>query len=93
VVLDPDRVLFQWGVVVELEVIVVVIGVAVVLVHEILAQDVIGERVARLFVIIVGLGHANVLRQPRSARSGAVLWHGRFAAVKTPAGSDAGGIR
>jgi C4-dicarboxylate transporter len=47
--------------------IVVVIGVAVVLVHEILAQDVIGERVARLLVVIVSLGHAEVLRQPRGA--------------------------
>ena len=34
--------------------IVVVVGVAVVLVHEILAEDMVGERVALLFVVIVG---------------------------------------
>ena len=54
VVLDPDRVVFERAVGVELEMIVVVIGVAVVLVHEILAEDMVGERVALFLVVIVG---------------------------------------
>src|SRR4051812_33245780 len=39
--------------------IMVVIGVAVVLVHEILAEDMVGERVALFLVVIVG--HSNLL--------------------------------
>src|SRR5262245_40318083 len=56
-VLDPDRVLFQTLVAVELEMIMVVIGVAVVFVYGILAEQVIGDRVAALAI----LGHSNLL--------------------------------
>ncbi len=59
VVLDPDRIFFQRSVGVALEMVVVVIGIAVVLVHEILAEDVIGERVAGLLVI----GHCGSLHR------------------------------
>ncbi len=63
VVLDPDRVLFQRLVVVEVEMIVVVVGVAVVRVHEVLAEQVVGERVARFLVVfVVGIGHSSLLR-------------------------------
>src|SRR5215831_2923384 len=56
-VLDPDRVLFQPLVAVELEMIVVVIGVAVVLVHDVLAEQVIGDRMAAFAI----LGHSSLL--------------------------------
>jgi hypothetical protein len=51
VVLDPDRVVFQPLVDVDVEMIVVVIGVAVVLVHEIPAEQVVGERMLLVVVI------------------------------------------
>src|SRR5262249_24783253 len=56
-VLDPDRVLFQPLVAVELKMIRVVIGVAVVLVYGVLAEQMIGDRVAALAI----LGHSNLL--------------------------------
>src|SRR5262249_26718622 len=56
-VLDPDRVLFQPLVAVELEMIMVVIGVAVVFVYGVLAEQMIGDRVAALAI----LGHSNLL--------------------------------
>ena len=59
VVLHPDRIFFQRPVGVEFEVIVVVIGVAVVLVHEILAEQVVGDRVA-LLLLVVGIRHSSL---------------------------------
>ena len=59
--------------------IVVVIGVALVLVHEILAEEMVGERVALLLV----LSHSNLLLATRNACiRRMLLWHGQFAAVK-----------
>jgi hypothetical protein len=58
VVLDPDRVVFEPLIDVEVEMIVVVIGIAVVLVHEVAAQQMVGERVALVLVVwVVGVGH------------------------------------
>jgi hypothetical protein len=65
--------------------IMVVVGVAVVLVHEILAEDMVGEGMGLLLVLFVGLGHSNLLIAWRHARAAAVLWHVGFTAVKTPA--------
>ena len=84
VVLDPDRVVLQPLVDVEIEMIVVVIGVAVVLVHEILAEQMVGQAMAGLG--IVGVGHSKVLPARRGVRGPcAGLWHDRFATVKMPA--------
>jgi hypothetical protein len=52
-VLDPDRVVFQALIDIQLEMIVVVIGVAVVLMDEIAAEEMIGQRV----LPVVGLDH------------------------------------
>jgi hypothetical protein len=56
-VLDPDRVVFQPFVGVELEMVMVVIGVAIMLVHDILAEQMVGERVAALLIV----SHSKVL--------------------------------
>src|SRR5262249_54697095 len=56
-VLDPDRVLFQPLVAVELEMIMVLIGVALVPVHDVLAEQVIGDRMAAFAI----LGHSSLL--------------------------------
>ena len=48
VVLQPDRVLLQRLVGVELEMVVVVVGIAVVVVHDVLAEQVVGERMRLL---------------------------------------------
>ena len=48
VILDPDRIAFERPLVAELEMIVVVIGIAGVIVREALAKRVVGERVACL---------------------------------------------
>ena len=65
VVLDPDRVVFQPLVRVEVEVIVVVIGIAVVGVDEVLAEEMVGERVRRF--LVVGIGHSARLLRRRAA--------------------------
>ena len=63
-VLDPDRVVFQLLVDVEVEMVVVMVGVAVVLVHEIPAEQVVGQGMAlRLVVLVVGIGHSSLLLQ------------------------------
>ena len=56
-VLNPDRVVFQTLVRVELEMIVVVIGVAIVLVHEIPAEQVVREGVLAARLLVVRIGH------------------------------------
>ena len=57
---DPDRILLERPVVgVELEMIVIVVGILVVLVHDILAEEVVGEVVSRLFLL--GIGHQLIL--------------------------------
>ena len=87
-ILDPDRVVFQRAVGVELEMIMVVIGVAVVLVHEILAEDMVGERVALFLVVIVGHSRRAPSNSAIDRIGWAVLSHGRFARVKTPVVRD-----
>ena len=78
VVLDPDRVVFQPLLDVEVEVIVVVIGIAVVGVDEVLAEEMVGERVARF--LVVGIGHSSLLLAGSRA---AVLSHGARAVIGT----------
>jgi hypothetical protein len=61
--------------------IVVVIGVAVVLVHEVLAEHVVGERVGRLLVVVVG--HASLVPAAAVGRARRVMarpiWRGQKA--------------
>src|SRR6516225_9441075 len=61
VVLQPDRVLLDRAVVVELEMVVVVIGDALVLVAEIVAQEMIGKRMAggsiRIGLVVLSIRH------------------------------------
>jgi hypothetical protein len=63
--------------------VVVVIGVAVMLVHDVLAEQMVRERVAAFLIV----GHSNV--PPCGALHGAVpdgrLWHGASSSVKMPA--------
>ncbi len=56
-VLDPDRVVFQPLVRVELEMVVIVVGVAIVLMHEIPAEQVIRESVLAAGLLVVRIGH------------------------------------
>jgi hypothetical protein len=81
-ILDPDRVLFQPLVAVELEMIMVVIGVAVVLMHDILAEQMVGDGVTGFAI----LGHSNPLRRRNARicrmRAPLALSHGAFALVK-----------
>ena len=58
VVLDPDRILLQRTLVAELEMIVIVIGIAIVIVHEVLTEQVIGEGVA---LLVVRTGHRDLI--------------------------------
>ena len=67
-VLHPDRVVLEPLVGVELEMIVVVIGVAVVLVHEILAEQMVGERMA-----LLGFLASAILRSLPARRRSAAL--------------------
>src|SRR5215472_2590253 len=61
VVLQPDRVLLDRAIVVELEMVVVVIGHALVLVAEIVAQEMIGKRMAgggiRIGLVVLSIRH------------------------------------
>jgi hypothetical protein len=57
VVLQPDRVLLDRAVVVELEVVVVVVGVFIVLVHHIGAEQMVLQAVPGLVVVVVGISH------------------------------------
>ena len=59
VVLHPDRVLLERLVGIEIEMVVIVVGVAVVVVHEVLAEQMVGERMRLLAV--VGVGHRSRL--------------------------------
>ena len=81
-ILNPDRVLFQPLVAVELEMIMIVIGVAVVLVHDILAEQMVGDGVTGFAI----LGHSNPLRRRNARicrmRAPLALSHGAFALVK-----------
>src|ERR1700736_5291590 len=59
-VLQPDRILLERTVVVELEMIVIVISDALVLVGEIRAQGMVGERMAGavgLVILVLGVRH------------------------------------
>src|SRR5262249_38913458 len=85
VVLDPDRVVFQPLLDVDVEVIVVMIGIAVMLVHEIAAQEMVGKGVALFLVVrVVGHSRARSLHCKLETSAPALLWHGRFPSVKTP---------
>ena len=57
VILEPDRVVFQPLVRIELEMVVVVIGVAVVIVNEVLAEQVVGQSVLAARFLVVRVGH------------------------------------
>src|SRR5262249_46770765 len=61
VILQPDGILFQRAIVIELEVVVVVIRVLVVLVHDVFAIEMVGEAVSGLLFLILGIGHLNLL--------------------------------
>ncbi len=80
VVLDPDRIFFQLFVEIDLEMIVVVIGIAVVLMHEIPAKQMVGQRVVRFLVVsvflIVLFGHSDALAGPVPLPCPAPLSHG-----------------
>src|SRR5262249_11009112 len=56
-ILQPDRILLQRTVVIELEMVVVVVGVLVVLVDDVLAIEMVGEAVSPLWFLVVGIGH------------------------------------
>src|SRR5262245_63390026 len=60
-VMDPDRIVFQTLVGIELEMIVVMICVAVMIMHDILAEQMVGERVAALLIV----GHQTCSLHPR----------------------------
>ncbi len=73
VILQPDRILLERTILVELEMIVIVIGFALVLVDEVLPQGVVGERMtaavwARAFfvlvVVVLGVGHQALSLNP-----------------------------
>ena len=53
-VLEPDRVFLERPVRVEVEMVVIVVGIAVVLVDEILAEQVVGQLMA-LFVVVASV--------------------------------------
>src|SRR5262245_13822121 len=61
VILQPDGILFQRAVIIELEMVVVVIGVLVVLVYDVFAIEMVGEAVSCLLFLILGIGHLNLL--------------------------------
>ncbi len=74
VVLDPDRVLVERLVGIEIEMVVVVIGIAVMVVHDVLAEQVVGERMRLLAV--VGVGHrSRLLAAGGNFPRAGVLWH------------------
>ena len=56
-VLQPDRVLLERAVLVELEMVVVVVGILVVLVDDVLAVEMVGEVVPPLWFLVLGIGH------------------------------------
>jgi hypothetical protein len=56
VVLDPDWIFFQPLVGIDLEMIMVVIGLAVMRVRNVLSEQMVGERVTALLI----LGHSNM---------------------------------
>jgi hypothetical protein len=55
VVLHPDRVLLERAVFVELEMVVVVVGIFVMLVHDVLAEEMVGKIMSGLLVL--GFSH------------------------------------
>jgi hypothetical protein len=57
VILQPDRVLLDRAVFVELEMVVVVVGDTLVIVGEILAIDMIGKRMPAFVLFVVGIRH------------------------------------
>src|SRR5262249_52638647 len=61
VILQPDRILLQRPVVIELEMIVIVIGVLVVLVDDVLAIEVVVKAVSPLWFLVVGISHQQPL--------------------------------
>ena len=56
-VLDPDRIVFQPLVGVEIEMIVVVVGIVVVLMHEIPAEEMVRQGVLAALFLVVRIGH------------------------------------
>jgi hypothetical protein len=61
VVLQPDRILIEWPIIVELEMIVVVIGDALVLVLQAVAVKVVVQAVSTFLLIVLGIGHQKSL--------------------------------
>src|SRR5262245_54340291 len=68
-VLQPDRVLLDGPVVVELEMVVIVVGVLVVLVDDILAIEMVGKAVSHLWFLVFGISHQQSLLMPSLATS------------------------
>src|SRR5947208_1381495 len=60
-VLQPDWVLLDGPIVVELEMVVIVVGVLVVLVDNVLAIEVVGEAVSPLWFLVFGISHQQSL--------------------------------
>ena len=63
-----EQLVFQRPVVVEFEMVVVVVGVFVVLVREVLAQEMVGQVVSARRLVVVGIGHQNLLLQNSARR-------------------------
>jgi hypothetical protein len=61
VILQPDRILLEGPVVVELEMVVVVVGILVVLVNDVLAVKMVVKAVSSLWFLVVGIGHQQAL--------------------------------
>ena len=56
-ILDPDRIVFQTLVGIEVEMVVVVVGVIVMLMHEIAAQEMVRQRVLAALILVFRIGH------------------------------------
>ncbi len=79
-ILEPDRVLLDRTLIAKFEMVVVVIGIAIVVMHKILAEKMVGQRVFRLLLV----RHCSCLLLSARWRStpAAMLWHVQFRCVK-----------
>src|SRR5262245_26873597 len=76
VILQPDRILLERPVVIELEMVVIVVGIIVVLVDDVLAIEMVVKAVSPLWFLVVGISHQQPLlntsmpsRRPGSSRA------------------------